>query len=99
MPSATVGAAYNQQVSASGGVGTLRYSLQPGSFLPLGLSIDAAGRVTGTPSAPGTSIVGVCVTDDTARPNCRPLTLVVNPSGPSDSPTLGNWIGDITVTS
>ena len=99
LPSATVGAAYSQQVSASGGVGTLRYSLQPGTFLPLGLSMDTAGRVTGTPSAPGTSTVGVCVTDDTARPNCRPLTLVVNPPGTSDSPILGNWTGNITVTS
>jgi hypothetical protein len=99
LPSATVGAAYSQQVSASGGVGTLRYSLQLGTFLPQGLSMDAAGRITGTPSAPGTSTVGVCVTDDTARPNCRPLTLVVNPPGTTDSPILGNWTGNITMSS
>lgn len=99
LPSATVGTAYSQQVTASGGVGTLRYSLQPGTFLPPGLSMDAAGRVTGTPSAPGASTIGVCVADDSGRSMCRPLGLVVNPPGTTDSPILGNWAGNITVTS
>jgi hypothetical protein len=97
LPSATVGAAYNQQVSASGGVGTLRYSLQPGTFLPQGLSMDSAGRVTGTPIAPGTSTFGACVADDSGRSVCRALQLVVNPPGTTDSPFLGNWSGTITV--
>lgn len=94
---ATVGAAYSYQFSANGGVGTLRYSQQPGTFLPIGMTMDANGRLSGAPIAPGTSTFGVCVTDDTARSVCRAVTLVVNPVGTTDSPVLGNWAGNITV--
>lgn len=95
---ATVGASYAFQLSASGGVGTLRFSLQGGTFLPIGITMDAAGRLSGTPIAPGTSTFGVCVTDDTARSVCRAVGLVVNPPGTTDSPILGNWAGNITVS-
>jgi hypothetical protein len=95
---ATVGASYAFQLSASGGVGALRFSLQGGTFLPIGMAMDAAGRLSGTPIAPGTSTFGVCVTDDTARSVCRAISLVVNPPGTTDSPVLGNWAGNITVS-
>lgn len=74
---ATVGASYAFQLSASGGVGTLRFSLRGGTFLPIGIAMDAAGRLSGTPIAPGTSTFGVCVTDDTARSVCRAITLLI----------------------
>jgi hypothetical protein len=98
-PAATVGAAYAFQLSASGGQGTLRYSQQSGTFLPIGLSLDSAGRITGTPVAPGTSTFGVCAADDTGRSVCRAVNLIVNPPGTTDHPVFGNWTGNITVSS
>src|SRR5688572_21018696 len=98
LPAAVVGAAgYNFQFIASGGVGTIRFSLQSGTFPPQGMSVTASGLLSGTPVAPGTSTFGVCATDDTGRSVCRSLTLVVNPGGTSDSPILGNWAGNITL--
>lgn len=99
LPAAVVGSGYNFQFSASGGVGTIRFSLQSGTFAPIGLTMNANGTLTGTPVAPGTSTFGVCATDDTSRSVCRAISLVVNPGGTTDSPILGNWAGNITLNS
>lgn len=97
LPAAVVGSGYNFQFSASGGVGTIRFSLQSGTFAPIGLTMNANGTLSGTPAAPGTSTFGVCATDDTSRSVCRAISLVVNPGGTTDSPILGNWAGNITL--
>jgi hypothetical protein len=97
LPAATVGAAYSFQFVASGGQGAIRFTQQASTFLPIGLSLDSAGRLTGTPVAPGTSTFGICAGDDTPRTVCRAISLVVNPPGTSDNPVLGNWSGTITV--
>lgn len=97
LPSATVGSSYDFSFTASGGQGTLRFTQQSGTFLPQGLSMSPAGRLTGTPVAPGTSTFGVCAGDDTSRTVCRAVTLVVNPPGTTESPVLGNWTGNITL--
>jgi hypothetical protein len=97
LPAATVGAAYNFQFTASGGQGAIRFTQQSGTFLPQGLSMNAAGRLTGTPVAPGTSTFTICAGDDTTRTVCRAISLVVNPPGTTESPVLGNWAGNITV--
>ena len=97
LPAATVGSFYNFRFTASGGQGTLRFTQQSGTFLPIGLSMDSSGNLTGTPVAPGTSTFGICVGDDTSRTVCRAITLIVNPPGTTESPVLGNWAGNITV--
>lgn len=97
LPAGQVGSAYNFQFTASGGVGTIRFSLQSGTFPPQGISLNANGVLSGTPVAPGSSTIGVCAADDTGRSVCRSVTLVVNPAGTSDSPILGNWAGNITL--
>lgn len=97
LPAAVVGSGYIFQFSASGGVGTIRFSLQSGTFAPIGLTMNANGTLSGTPVAPGTSTFGVCAMDDTSRSVCRAISLVVNPGGTTDSPILGNWAGNITL--
>jgi hypothetical protein len=97
LPTGQVGSAYNFQFTASGGVGTMRFSLQSGTFPPQGIGLNTNGVLSGTPVAPGSSTFGVCAADDTGRSVCRSITLVVNPAGTSDSPILGNWAGNITV--
>jgi hypothetical protein len=60
LPGGTVNSAYNASVTASGGT-------QPYSFsatgLPAGLSMNAAGQISGTPQSGGTGSVVITVTD------------------------------------
>jgi Putative Ig domain len=69
LPSGVVGNSYNATLQASGGTGTLSWSLAPDSSLPAGLSLNAStGVISGTPSAPGTSNFAVQVTDSAPTP-------------------------------
>jgi hypothetical protein len=58
----TYQAAYTAAVAATGGAGTLTYSLASGS-LPTGLSLSASGAITGTPTAAGTFSFAVKAAD------------------------------------
>ncbi len=50
LPAATVGTAYSASVAATGGAGTLTYSIASGA-LPAGFALSAAGAITGTPNS------------------------------------------------
>ncbi|HYR83881.1 MAG TPA: LamG-like jellyroll fold domain-containing protein [Terriglobia bacterium] len=53
VPDATVGVAYNQTITASGGFSPYTFSVPTGA-LPAGLTLNAsAGTITGTPATPG----------------------------------------------
>ena len=55
LPGATVGTAYGQTLTATGGNGSYAWSLSAGA-LPTGLTLNAStGAIAGTPSASGTS--------------------------------------------
>ncbi|MGO8786324.1 MAG: beta strand repeat-containing protein [Terriglobia bacterium] len=75
----TVGTAYSATLAASGGTGTLTWSLDSGS-LPAGLTL-ASGAISGTPTAAGTSTFTVKVTDAAPTPVSvsQQLTLKIDP--------------------
>src|SRR3546814_14066296 len=52
LPDSTVGAAYSQALSASGGTAPYTFAVTAGS-LPAGLNLAADGSLTGTPAAGG----------------------------------------------
>jgi hypothetical protein len=54
LPNATIGVAYSQTVAATGGSGALTFTISAGS-LPAGLSMNAAGAITGTPTSAATT--------------------------------------------
>ncbi|NJD10606.1 MAG: hypothetical protein FIB01_09295, partial [Gemmatimonadetes bacterium] len=54
LPNGTVGQAYGQQLAAIGGDGSYAWTLAGGT-LPEGLALSAAGVISGTPAAVGTS--------------------------------------------
>ncbi len=58
----TVGTAYSQTISASGGAAPYSYSVTAGT-LPAGLGIAADGTLSGTPTAAGSSNFTVTATD------------------------------------
>jgi Putative Ig domain len=90
LPDGTEGTAYNHTISASGGAGTLTFSLTAGT-LPAGLALGGNGAITGTPTGPdGTSNFTVKVTDSSAagaQSASQPFSIKINlPQAPTITP-------------
>lgn len=92
LPNAIVGAAYDQTLAATGGIGPFAWSASSGS-LPAGLSLDSnSGKISGTPAGPsGTANFTVAVNDagSPAAKAMANLTIVVN--GVSTGLLKGNY--------
>ena len=92
LPDGTVGTAYHAQLRASGGKGTLTWTVGAGQ-LPAGLSLDAHGGIAGTPTAAGTTTLTAHVVDGSSLHQAGDVALTlevsaapVKPSGPSSTP-------------
>jgi hypothetical protein len=74
----TVGAAYSQTLAATGGTTPYSWSVSTGP-LPTGLSLSAAGVITGTPTTAGTFDFTVKVTDSSSpvQSASEPLSIQV----------------------
>lgn len=67
LPTANLGVAYNQTLTATGGIAPLVWSLATGSGpLPGGLTLSGAGVISGTPNATGTFSFTVQVADSSS---------------------------------
>ena len=78
LPNGTLGTAYAQTVSATGGNGSYTFSVSAGS-LPAGLSLNAAtGAITGTPTTTATSNFTVTATDGLAATGARAYSVTIN---------------------
>jgi len=76
----TVGEAYSDALSASGGTPSYTWSISGGS-LPAGLTLVAStGAISGTPTAPGTSSFTVSVTDSASATATKALSIAVSSS-------------------
>lgn len=80
LPNASVGVAYSQSLTATGGEGTLVWSIVSGS-LPSGLSLSSAGVISGTPTSSGTSNFTVQVEDEDEDTDTQALSIQVTSSG------------------
>src|SRR5262249_35755038 len=72
-----VGVAYSQQLTATGGTGTLTWS--SASQLPAGITLSASGVLSGTPTASGSFDVAVQVRDSNNATDSRTFPLTINP--------------------
>jgi Putative Ig domain len=64
LPNATVGTAYSQQFTATGGTSPYTWSVASGSTLPAGLTLSSSGLLSGTPTtAVSSATFGITVTD------------------------------------
>lgn len=77
LPGGTVGLAYSEDLTATGGTGTLVWSLSGGS-LPASLTLSPAGTISGTPTASGTSNFSVRVTDALAQSDTQSLSIAIS---------------------
>ena len=88
-PAGTFNTAYvGQSVIASGGSGTYTYAIFSGS-LPTGLSLSAAGAISGTPTQTGTFTFVVRATDSSTSctGNSATLSIAIAPACVNDSYT------------
>ena len=84
LTSGTVGSAYSATLQASGGAGTLTWSLASGSSLPAGLSLSGTGTISGTPTAAASTTFTVKVTDSSGAQGgplsaTQKLSATINP--------------------
>src|SRR3546814_4005507 len=86
LPDSTVGAAYSQALSASGGTAPYTFAVTAGS-LPAGLNLAADGSLTGTPAAGGSFAFTATANDDNGLDGARNYTLTVGPAHIALAPT------------
>ena len=79
LPATTVGAAYSQTLTSSGGTDPKTWAIASGS-LPAGVTLNSAtGALSGTPTTPGTANFTAQVSCCGATPATTALSIVVNP--------------------
>ena len=98
LPYGDVGAAYSASLAATGGTGTLTWTLifLAASQLPPGLTLNSNGTITGTPTSAGAFGIIVLVTDSSGHTAIQNYTINVYPSGGPPlnlplGPNLGNY--------
>ncbi|POH60216.1 beta strand repeat-containing protein [Arthrobacter glacialis] len=70
LPSVVVGMAYSQQLTGVNGVGPFTFELDSGAW-PAGITMNSAGLISGTPTAGGSFLPGLKVTDSRGRESIR----------------------------
>jgi len=93
LPAGEVSIAYSQPLTASGGTGSLTWSLANPNTLPPGLNLNTTtGLISGTPNTAGQFNFGVVVTDTlqvSSSPQQFSIT-IAPPPGITTAPTLPN---------
>lgn len=76
LPNGTAGSAYKAKLKSSGGVPPVSWSL-PNGALPGGLTLDAGGTISGTPTTNGTFNFTVAATDLSTTPQVQQQALSI----------------------
>lgn len=81
LPNGTVGAAYNQIVTATGGTSPYTFNVSAGA-LPPGLALNGAtGAITGSPTTPGTFNFSITATDANGCIGSRLYSMTIAAAG------------------
>jgi hypothetical protein len=82
LPNGTAGQPYSQRVQATGGIGTLAWSVSAGS-LPAGLNLNPSGplggTISGTPLSGGSFNFTLRITDSSGQTDTQALSISVTP--------------------
>lgn len=76
LPNGTVGTAYSQTITTSGGTSPYTYTTTAGA-LPTGLSLSSSGVISGTPTMPATSNFTITATDNASHTGNRAYSVTV----------------------
>ena len=88
LPGASVGSAYSQTLTATGGKPPYSWSVTTGA-LPDGLSLNSnSGLISGTPTATGSFTFNARVTDSASAPANQLLSINVGPASATPSLTI-----------
>ena len=79
LPVGTLGTAYSQQLTATGGAGGYTFALGTGP-LPGGLTLSSSGLLSGTPTAAGAFSIAISVTDSKQVTVIQQYLLTINPA-------------------
>ncbi len=96
LPTVSAGVVYNQNLTATGGSGTYTYAVTAGA-LPPGVSLSAAGAISGTPTAAGSFPLTITATDSSGGSGpytgSQPYTLNVTAPSLTLTPPAGSLSG------
>ncbi len=96
LPTVSAGVVYNQNLTAAGGSGTYTYAVTAGA-LPPGVSLSAAGVISGTPTAAGSFPLTITATDSSGGSGpytgSQPYTLNVTAPSLTLTPPAGSLSG------
>jgi len=82
LPPAQVGAFYSTTIKASGGTPPYSFAVSPATPLPAGLTLNASGTLSGTPTQNGTVAIAPVITDAAgATLRSFALQLAITPAG------------------
>jgi hypothetical protein len=87
LPAGMVGAAYSQQITASGGTGPYTFAVTSGT-LPAGLTLTSGGLLSGTPTGVGSSVFTIGATDQNDCPGLVTYTLLIRAADISECPPI-----------
>ena len=84
LPTANVGVAYSDQLTSTGGTGTITWTLTGGSLAGTGLTLSSSGLLSGTPTAAknGLSLTFQAQDSATNQQQTKMVTLPLSISGP-----------------
>ncbi|MBB3796986.1 uncharacterized protein YhjY with autotransporter beta-barrel domain [Xanthomonas arboricola] len=97
LPPAVRGSAYNQVLTASGGVAPYRYSIASGT-LPTGLTLANDGTLSGTPTTQGTSSFTIAVADAGNASATQAYSFTVSDAAPVAVADVAATMSDAAVT-
>ncbi|WP_182913265.1 putative Ig domain-containing protein [Xanthomonas vasicola] len=97
LPAAVRGTAYNQVLTASGGIAPYRYSIASGA-LPAGLTLASDGTLSGTPTVQGTSSFTIAVADAGNASATQAYTFTVSDAAPVAVADVAATMTDTAVT-
>ncbi|MEP7340229.1 MAG: putative Ig domain-containing protein, partial [Acidobacteriota bacterium] len=89
LPAGTQGVAYSQTLTGSGGVAPYTFSIEQAALPVPGLTLNANGTITGTPTNTGTFPFDVDITDVNGCFGTSHHTLTINPLCPTITVTPG----------
>ena len=97
LPGGTVGAAYSQTITGSGGTAPYSFQVTAGS-LPNGLTLATGGALSGTPTAAGSFNFTVTATDSSGAPGPYTATQAYNVTIAAPTLTMTPGAGTLTAT-